>query len=235
MQEFSSPTITNLAKALLTAQEQISPVTKDATNPFLKNRYASLVAVLEAVRRPLLDNGILLIQRVVESEPGTAAVETRLLHTSGEWVAGVTTIPLPETEPGSKTNMGQAVGAAISYARRYGLMAMLSMAAVDEDTDNEVRNTQPQTYPQHRLQQPQSIQQHTDQPSVTTQDPAGTGTTKSIYPGLPTIPDVTYEESKDIDGRDIVIATGKTLIHKDALKKVGFRWSPERKSWWIAA
>ncbi len=234
MLEFSSPTITNLAKALLTAQEQISPVTKDATNPFLKNRYASLVAVLEAVRRPLLDNGILLIQRVVESEPGTAAVETRLLHTSGEWVAGVTTIPLPETEPGSKTNMGQAVGAAISYARRYGLMAMLSMAAVDEDTDNEVHDNQPQ--PQYRHFQPsQNVQQRTDQSATSTQDPAGTGTTKSIYPGLPTIPDVTYEESKDIDGRDIVIATGKTLIHKDALKKVGFRWSPERKSWWIAA
>jgi hypothetical protein len=91
------------------------------------------------VRRPLLDNGILLVQRVVPSEPGTAAVETRLVHSSGEWIAGTTTIPLPETEPGSKTNMGQAVGAAISYARRYGLMAMLSMAAVDEDSDCEVR------------------------------------------------------------------------------------------------
>ena len=74
MTEFSSTSITNLAKALLKAQEQMRPVQKDAVNPFLCNKYATLSAVLDVVRKPLLDNGILLVQRCVESEPGTAGV-----------------------------------------------------------------------------------------------------------------------------------------------------------------
>ena len=71
MCDFCSENISNLASSLLKAHAEIGPVTRDSVNPFLKNRYASLAAVLEAVRRPLLDNGILLIQRVVESKPGT--------------------------------------------------------------------------------------------------------------------------------------------------------------------
>ena len=229
MTEFCSPSITNLAKALLAAQEQIGPVTKDATNPFLKNRYASLAAVLEAVRRPLLDNGILLVQRVVPSEPASVAVEIRLVHASGEFFASTTTIPLPEAEPGAKVNIGQAVGAAISYARRYGLMAMLSMAAVDEDTDNEVR-TQPQQY--RRFQPPQ----HTE-PSASSQAPASTaiGMARASYPGLPDISGVSYQEDHDADGRQIVVAKGATLQNKGSLRQAGFRWNPDRKTWWIAA
>jgi len=192
MTAFCSPSVVNLAKALLQVQERLKPVVKDETNGFLKTRYATLANVLEAVRRPLLDNGVLLIQRAVESPPGTVAVETRLIHCSGEWMAGVTVIPLPEAEPGSRVNAGQAVGAAISYARRYGLMAMLSLAAVDEDTDNELRQE------------------------------------KTV---LPDLPNVTYEDALSENGEPIVIARGQTMPNKEALKRSGFRWNPERKCW----
>ncbi len=230
MTEFSSATINNLAKALLSAQEQIGPVAKDAVNPFLRNKYATLSAVLDAVRTPLLSNGILLVQRVVESEPGTAAVETRLLHSSGEWIAGTTVIPLPEAEPGAKVNMGQAVGAAISYARRYGLMSMLSIAAVDEDSDNEIRQLQTKSQPQQQRRTDPQQQQRQAQPA-----PATSGKEKTEFLGLPSFPGVQYEESKDGEGRNIVLARGATLPNKEALKRVGFRWSPERKAWWVAA
>ena len=113
MTGFSSPSIVNLARALLQVQERLRPVVKDETNGYLKTRYATLANVLEAVRKPLTDNGVLLIQRAVDSSPGTVAVETRLIHCSGEWMAGVTSIPLPEAEPGSRVNGGQAVGAAM--------------------------------------------------------------------------------------------------------------------------
>ena len=228
MTNFSSESIINLSKALLKAHEQMRPVTKDATNPFLRNRYASLAAVLDVVRKPLLDNGILLVQRVVESEPDTAAVETRLIHSSGEWMAGTTTIPLPDAETGAKnTNAGQAVGAAISYARRYGLMSMLSLAAVDEDVDNELRQPQSPQQPKPRFQPPQSRQ---EQPA-----PTSSAAARAEYPMLPSIPDVQYEDGKDAEGRNIILARGATLVNKAALKRVGFRWSPERKAWWIAA
>ncbi|MBP3729934.1 MAG: ERF family protein [Mailhella sp.] len=233
MCNFSSETITTITKALLSAQEQLRPITKDAENPFLRNRYASLPAVLDMVRRPLLDNNVLLIQRVVQSEPGTAAVETRLVHSSGEWIAGVTTIPLPDVEPGAKVNFGQAVGAAISYARRYGLMAMLSMAAVDDDTDCEIRA------PQQRQAQPmRQDNRHDFVPparqvlkQATPQAAQSNTTGKTAYPGLPELNGVTYENSTSDSGKPIVIAKGQTILHKDALKNCGFRWNPDKRVW----
>ncbi len=232
MTEFSSPSITNLAKALLSAQEQLRPVAKDATNDFLRSRYVTLASVLEAVRAPLLANGLLIVQRPVESEPGTAAVETRIIHNSGEWISGTVCIALPDSDPGSKVNMGQAYGSALSYGRRYGLMAMLSIAATEDDSDCELR-VQPQ--PQYRhFQPPQRVQQRTEQPAPQ-QAPAASGTARANYPGLPQIPDITYEDSKDIDGRNIVIARGKTLEHKESLKRSGFRWDSTKRNWFINA
>ncbi len=230
MCDFSSPSITNLAKALLSAQEQLRPVAKDATNDFLRSRYVTLASVLEAVRAPLIANGLLIVQRPVESEPGTAAVETRIIHNSGEWISGTVCIALPDSDPGSKVNMGQAYGAALSYGRRYGLMAMLSIAATEDDSDCELR-VQPQ--PQYRRFQPP---QHTE-PSASSQAPASaaSGTAKASYPGLPDIPNVAYEDAKDPEGKPIVIAKGATLQNKESLKRVGFRWSPEHRFWWAAA
>ncbi len=231
MTEFSSATINNLAKALLKAQAQIGPVTKDSVNPFLRNKYASLAAVLDAVRTPLLSNGIVLVQRVEESEPGSVAIGTMLIHAeTGEWLSSTTVIPLADAEAGSKVNLGQQTGAAISYGRRYGLMAMLSMAAIDEDTDNEVRS-QPQQH-QSRFQPPQRSQQKQEQ---AVPEPPSRGVVKTSYPGLPDIPNVAYEDAKDPDGKPIVIASGATLQSKESLKRAGFRWSPERRVWWVAA
>ena len=102
-------------------------------------------------------------------------------------------------------------------------MAMLSLAA--EDVDNELREPQSPQQPKPRFQPPQARQQ--EQPA-----PTNSATARAEYPGLPNIPDVQYEESKDAEGRDVVLARGATLQHKESLKKCGFRWSPERKAWW---
>ena len=225
MSDFSSETITEISKELLKAQEQMRPVTKDATNPFLRNRYASLAAVLDAVRRPLLDNNIVLVQRPVESEPGTIAVETRLVHVSGEWISSTMIVPLPEAEASSKLNLGQAIGAAFTYGKRYSLMGMLGVSATDEDSDCELRSqSQQQQQPKPRFQPPQARQQ--EQPTPTSSAPA-----RAEYPGLPAISGVTYEEAKDDDGNNIVIARGQTLPNKDSLKRLGFRWSSEKRIW----
>ena len=107
-------------------------------------------------------------------------------------------------------------------------MSMLSLAAVDEDTDNEVRQPQSQQKPKPRFQPPQARQQ--EQPA-----PTCSATARAEYPGLPAITGVTYEEGKDDAGNNIVIARGQTLPNKDSLKRLGFRWSSEKRIWWIAA
>lgn len=65
---FSSSSITSIAPALLKVQQAMKPITKDAENPFLKNKYTSLSAVLETIRPVLTENGLVLVQRGIGGE-----------------------------------------------------------------------------------------------------------------------------------------------------------------------
>ena len=149
--EFSSSSITNIAPALLKVQQALKPITKDAENPFLKNRYTSLSSVLETVRPILTENDLVLIQRGITGAPDVLSVESRLIHApSGEWIRGVISMPMPvprieNDEPtdeslrkkGRGMNTFQLYGSGLSYGKRYGLMSLLAISTTDEDTDGE--------------------------------------------------------------------------------------------------
>ena len=120
-------TTSQLAAALCKAQAQIRGAAKDATNPHFQSRYADLASVWEACRKPLTDNGLSVVQftRYHADLQGFVLV-TKLLHVSGESEEGIT--PLLT----GKGDM-QALGSAITYARRYGLAAMVGVAPDDDD------------------------------------------------------------------------------------------------------
>lgn len=127
----ASETITALAPALVKAAAQLSPVAKDATNPAFRNRYATLDAIMEQVRPVLASHGLAVVQSMTQPETVDGrvvgvAIETRILHTSGEWIAGVVTLPVDKAT-------AQGVGSAMSYGRRYGLSALLGLTADDDD------------------------------------------------------------------------------------------------------
>ena len=115
-----------IAAAFVKAQTQFAPALKTATNPHFKSRYVDLAGCVEAVMEALNTNGIGLIQRTHESESGVN-VETMFLHESGESVsAGVLHVPAPKNDP-------QGYGSALTYARRYSLMAACGIAPEDDD------------------------------------------------------------------------------------------------------
>lgn len=121
-----SETIGKLAAALVKAQLKIGSAKKDSANPFFKSKYADLGAVVEALKDPLNEAGISYLQIVGRDELGTF-VETTLIHESGEFISGLTPVMV------AKANDPQALGSAITYARRYGLQAMLGIPAEDDD------------------------------------------------------------------------------------------------------
>jgi hypothetical protein len=124
-----------LAKALAAAQGQIKGAAKDSQNPHFKNRYADLASVWDACRKALTDNGLSVAQFTqIHADAGTVLV-TRLLHTSGESVEGSTPLLM------GKQDM-QALGSAITYARRYGLAAMVGVAPEDDDGNAAVEPDQ---------------------------------------------------------------------------------------------
>jgi hypothetical protein len=126
-----SESIAELAAALAKAQGLMPPAIKDAQNPHLKNRYADLASVWEACRGPLSAHGIAVTQLPVP-DGEELYLMTTLMHSSGQWVSSL--IPLrfkKEGEPGRSAM--QAMGSAMTYARRFALMAIAGVACEDDD------------------------------------------------------------------------------------------------------
>jgi hypothetical protein len=130
--ELSSPTISGLVAALAKAQPEFGAVVKSKTaNVKHKDgggshsyKYATLDAVIDAVGPALSKVGIAFVQPVQMQERGVL-VRT-ILMLGEEWIADSGVFM-----PGGSTP--QASGSAITYARRYGLTALLGIAQEDDD------------------------------------------------------------------------------------------------------
>lgn len=133
----TSTSLDLLIPALLSCQKKISGVAKKGKNPRFGHGYATFDDILAAVRGPLHDNGLVVIQAPIPNErPGYIALETRLFHTSGQWIASVIETPLPKADP-------QGVGSAITYSCRYALVAMLQIPQAQSDDDGNEASFQP--------------------------------------------------------------------------------------------
>ena len=117
---------TNIYQAFIAAQKAFGPALKTSTNPHFRSRYADLSACVEAVIDSLNNNGIGLIQTTHECETGVT-VETILVHESGATMSsGLLHLPASKQDC-------QGYGSALSYARRYSLMAICGIAPEDDD------------------------------------------------------------------------------------------------------
>ena len=124
----------HIASALVKAQKEFGPALKTSSNPHFKSRYADLAACVEAVVDALNANGIMLMQQTSECQDGVI-VETVFLHESGEMLSsGKLHVPAAKHDP-------QGYGSALTYARRYSLMAACGIAPEDDDGNHAVRGT----------------------------------------------------------------------------------------------
>jgi hypothetical protein len=127
----TSESIAQVGAALAAAQAEIRTVAKDRTNPHFKNRYATLDAIMEAVRPVLARHGLSIVQgctmpNEAEGRLIGSAVETMVLHASGEYLANMVYMPIGKAS-------AQDVGSALTYGRRYGVSALLALATDDDD------------------------------------------------------------------------------------------------------
>jgi hypothetical protein len=117
----TSEQISELAAALAAAQGMMENAIMNRINPHFKSKYADLAAIFDAARKPLSANGLAIVQTI-----GDGVLHTRLLHTSGQWIASEHPLPM--------SGRPQEIGSALTYARRYSLSALIGIAA-DEDDD----------------------------------------------------------------------------------------------------
>ena len=123
----TSESIKQIAEALVSAQKEIKFAVKDSTNPHYKSKYANINSVIDAVKAPLNNNNIAILQSLSPSDDGKLHLTTRLIHSSGEWIEDTAVCPLQKQD-------AQGLGSAVSYIRRYSLSAFLSIYS---DTDDD--------------------------------------------------------------------------------------------------
>lgn len=116
----------NIHAAFVAAQTGFAPALKQSANPHFKSRYADLATCVEAVLDALNENGIGLMQVTHPNTEGVE-VETVLVHESGTTLSGGRLfVPAAKHDP-------QGYGSALTYARRYSLMATCGHAPEDDD------------------------------------------------------------------------------------------------------
>lgn len=131
--EISSPTIGLITEALSKAQGSIGNAIKDSKNPFFKSNYADLSSVMAVTKEPLSSNGLSFTSSIVQ-DAGTNFLVCTLSHTSGEWFRSYMPLLI------GKNDM-QALGAGISYGRRFCLAAMCHVGTSDDDGEGTIDRT----------------------------------------------------------------------------------------------
>lgn len=130
-----SDSIAKLAEALAKAQLKFKPVLKQSDNPaYMRggkaSKYADLANVIEATQPYLAAEGLTIVQWPdVNVQDKSTKLTSMLLHSSGEWIRGITTLPAVSRDAFT----AQSCGSAITYARRYSYQAIIGVAAEDDD------------------------------------------------------------------------------------------------------
>lgn len=128
----SNLSLNKLAPALAKAQSELSNATLNKINPHFKSKYADLAGIRDTVTPVLTKHGLSIVQYTDVTNIGFCLV-TMLLHESGQYIEG--RYPLPEL-----LEKPQAMGSAVTYARRYTLSAMCGIAAEEDDDGEAAQN-----------------------------------------------------------------------------------------------
>lgn len=209
-----SAEIGELASALASAQAELSPASKNAQNPHLKNRYADIAAVYEAIRETLPKHGLSVSQIIMPHE-SKARVRTLLMHKSGQWLASECLMPL------DRNGGPQGMGSAITYARRYSLSAIVGVVSEDDDDAEAAQpRRQQQAQPQQRREpvqprRPEPVRQASPKPQVAGQVDMVTDAQVKMMMALfnkcgLTVREVRLERVREIVGRNVTTCSELT-------------------------
>ena len=128
--ETQSSNITSLIKSLVKFQSMVTDIKKDKINPFFNSQYVDINTVISHIRPVLSTNDMAISQgNRYFTDSNRFYVTTTLYHVSGEWIKSELRMPI-----GGKKD-AQAVGASVTYGRRYGLLSILGISVEGDDDD----------------------------------------------------------------------------------------------------
>ena len=125
--------MSKLIAALIEFHKSVGPIRELSQAQY--GAYADLQTVLAAVTPALFEQGLIISQTFRDEHQ----LITTLAHVSGETMESVTPLIIGEHRKG---NMLHAWGGAVTYQRRYAILALLNLAAgmeQDDDADHSDR------------------------------------------------------------------------------------------------
>jgi hypothetical protein len=122
----TSPEIGTIAEAIAKAQAELENIDKGGVNPAFRAKYVKLGDVLDEVRPKFAKHGIAIIQHAINGDGSNVGVATLFAHSSGQWIESRLYVAPTKFD-------AQGAGSAITYLRRYSLMAMAGVAPDDDD------------------------------------------------------------------------------------------------------
>lgn len=130
----------SIAEALVAAQREMPAVEADGVNPHFSSHFVTLGRLISKVRPVLNRHGIAIVQMPAQDEQGKPVLVTRLVHTSGDAMEDTMPLMLTKSDP-------QALGSALTYAKRYALAAALAIADQEDDDGNASSSVAPAPAP----------------------------------------------------------------------------------------
>lgn len=145
--EHQSAEVDKIFAAVVALQSEINNPKKSKQGHGYK--YAELAQIIELSREPLATKGLAVAQYCTAID-GQSYLVTQMIHSSGQWLRGY----YPLEKAGMRAvNDAQQMGAAMTYARRYNLAAILGVAQEDDDAASvPAQRTQQQNQPPQQSQ-----------------------------------------------------------------------------------
>ncbi len=122
--QLQSPQINELVTALVAAKKEFKPLKADVKGNY--GEYASSDAIKESTEAALLTHGLVFVQNRVFID-GRTFLQSRIMHSSGQYVAAYMLLTIPE----NARSVDQAYGSATTYQRRYEAYGMLGLGKGD--------------------------------------------------------------------------------------------------------
>lgn len=130
----------NVIEALSLFQSEANAAVKSNKNPFFKSTYASLEDVIaaanEGAKYGLAFTQVLDFEKPEGSDP-IMYLKTSLLHKASDTAITSRYLVVPKN---SRYDDSQALGSAITYAKRYSLQAIYGLPSEDDDGNANTHN-----------------------------------------------------------------------------------------------
>jgi len=147
----------NIYERLAMVRNMVGSVKKTAKNPFFKSNYADLNSVMDSLAPALVECNLIYVQYANRVD-GVDVLTTELVNIAKpeEKILSHTHLVIPSADM-------QKLGGAITYARRYALVSMFGLEAVDDDGNIASGNGKPMTATQEHNERIKSAKKSLDE------------------------------------------------------------------------